>query len=418
MSKEDEFIAGLLKKQRPDLYGWINPSAQSPNMIRLLKKSTPFESNGNEEESVYPSSSMYIDEDGCFYERFDSCNKCIASIVPLPSLELEYPHPNTTDLVLISNPNSRTSCFYISAVCDIEQKYGKTPEGFSFQRLYVGDLVQFAIAKRFIVTKNKNEQQGYTLQAIPSSNGVSIEMHGLIGYKRSMRDQFLSTLRFDFGKKKRIDSPSEAVDFPGKVVVSSIGFNVEKGDFCAIVGPSGTGKSTIFKRLLCESQIVFRNDKGDTLGNEQAPRTMRLNPPLEPNQIAYVPQKNLLFNELTIPVSMRYTIFLRGIKATAPDTLWQSALLQAQYYDDIRDGVDNEGRRKNKRISGLSGGQERRLQLASELLGSRAHLLMLDEPTTGLDATCSRNFMTLLRWRSFSCLTVLFITHALCYIEH
>ena len=118
--------------------------------------------------------------------------------------------------------------------------------------------------------------------------------------------------------------------------------------------------------------------------------------------LGYVPQKDIMHDELTVEQSLTYTAKLR-IARDATRTEIKAAVAHAI------EAVDLGGREKTM-IANLSGGQKKRVSIAMELLAS-PRLLILDEPTSGLSPDLDRSMMELCRKLSHENCTVLMVTH-------
>lgn len=178
-------------------------------------------------------------------------------------------------------------------------------------------------------------------------------------------------------------------------LVDGTSLAIEPNTFVALVGGSGAGKSSLLTCITGSSpctagQVMF--DGIDTKGNRSAFDAV----------LGYVPQRDIMHDNLTVEQSLLYTARLR----IAHDT--SRAELKATVAHAI-EAVDLRGREKSL-ISSLSGGQKKRVSIAMELLAS-PRLLILDEPTSGLSPDLDRSMMELCRKLSQESCTVLMVTH-------
>ena len=175
---------------------------------------------------------------------------------------------------------------------------------------------------------------------------------------------------------------------------------IHPGEFVCIVGPSGSGKSTLMNVLAGR----VRPDQGRvSLGD------MDLHDNFEAlkQDIAFVPQSDVLHDGLTLRQGLGYTARLR----LPADT---TAAARAQVIDLAVRSVGLADRLDVK-LASLSGGQKKRASLASEIL-SRPSLLFLDEVTSGLDESTDREIMELLRGLTREEMTIVCVTHTLANI--
>ncbi|MDH3316170.1 MAG: ATP-binding cassette domain-containing protein [Gammaproteobacteria bacterium] len=161
----------------------------------------------------------------------------------------------------------------------------------------------------------------------------------------------IEDLHYAYGAKKALDGVS---------------LSIRRGRFTAVLGPNGAGKSTLFS-LLC-GLIASRNGRIRVLGFElsEAPRAALL-------QMGIVFQQPTLDLDLSVAQNMTYFGALRGLsgkacKRRAADCLQRMGL---------------NGREREK-ARDLNGGHRRRLEIARTML-CEPSLLLLDEPTVGLD---------------------------------
>ena len=153
-----------------------------------------------------------------------------------------------------------------------------------------------------------------------------------------------------------------------------------------ILSPSGYGKSTLFKLILG----IIKPENGNVDITQNA-------------QISYIPQDPVLFEHLSIYDN---ATFFKNIKARKKE------------FDDDRFnefaralGFDDTLLHSNKSINQLSGGQKRKLSLL-KALSLNPNILLLDEPTTGLDAQVKMEFLNLLKVLAVEHnILVLYITH-------
>ncbi len=183
-------------------------------------------------------------------------------------------------------------------------------------------------------------------------------------------------------------------------LLNDVNFCIPRGHFAAIVGPSGCGKTTLLKAIAGIKEI--------TTGSfywEQ--RDLAEEGDFEPQEIGYVPQFSIAYDELTVDESIESSARLR-IKADE---------------DEINDIIDKvlaeTGLTEiaDRPVKLLSGGQKRRLALAMELVSS-PRILLCDEVTSGLDPRSEREIVELLHELSMKDgRIVISVTHSLAQME-
>ena len=176
----------------------------------------------------------------------------------------------------------------------------------------------------------------------------------------------------------------------GREILRDVSMLAKPGEFVGVLGPSGCGKSTLIQHLVgldrFDSGVVSVNGRNFSESKSEFLR-----------QISYLPQQIAVHEELTVCEEMEIFCELHSVnRSKINDTL---ELV----------GLKNEVK---KRIGTLSGGQQRRLGIALELLRN-PQLLILDEPTSGLDPKTETDVMTYLRRVASQGKTVICSTHIL-----
>jgi len=148
--------------------------------------------------------------------------------------------------------------------------------------------------------------------------------------------------------------------------VNNISFEIKTGEVVGFLGPNGAGKSTTMKMIACYM--------APTNGDVKLDQYSILNEPEEiKKRIGYLPENNPLYTDMPIIEYLRFTAEIQGIKKN------QVAERIASMVDLC--GLDVE---KHKRIGELSKGYRQRVGLAQAMIHD-PEVLILDEPTTGLD---------------------------------
>jgi len=181
----------------------------------------------------------------------------------------------------------------------------------------------------------------------------------------------------------------------GRLILDDVSVAALPGEVTAIAGVSGAGKSTLLSAL----NGLVPADAGTVLINDE---NLYWNYGALQLLFGYVPQADIVHRELALGDALRAAAQLRLPIDTPPNEL-EGRL------DETLDSLDLLSR-KDQQIKKMSGGQQKRASLAIELI-ARPPLLLLDEPTTGLDPGLRRQLMQLLRQLAAQGRTVLLVTH-------
>lgn len=178
--------------------------------------------------------------------------------------------------------------------------------------------------------------------------------------------------------------------FAGRTVVDHVDLKVAEGRICGFLGPNGSGKTTTL-RMIC-GLLIPDEGEGEVLGLDL--RTQR---GLIKRQIGYMTQKFGLFGDLTIRENLEFVARVYGLDRTAARV--DDALVQL--------GLDT---RSDQLAGKLSGGWKQRLALAASVL-HEPRILLLDEPTAGVDPQARREFWDQIHALAATGITVLVSTH-------
>jgi ABC-2 type transport system ATP-binding protein len=166
-------------------------------------------------------------------------------------------------------------------------------------------------------------------------------------------------------------------NFPGVRAVDHLSFEVQAGEIFGPVGPDGAGKTTTLRMLAG----VMPPDDGKIV---VAGSDVRRDPEGAKHHLSYMPQRFGLYEDLTVDENIRFYADLFGVKK-AERIPRATQLLQAAGMSEFR-----------KRLAGkLSGGMKQKLGLVCALI-HRPKVILLDEPTTGVDPVSRRDFWRIL----------------------
>lgn len=157
--------------------------------------------------------------------------------------------------------------------------------------------------------------------------------------------------------------------------LDNVSLSVERGEMFGLIGPDGAGKSTLYRILA----TLSRPDAGtarlcglDTVADCRKLRTM----------IGYMPERFSLYSDLTVAENLRFFASLFGVSPDANRDLIASVFRQLERFPDRKAGA-------------LSGGMKQKLALSCALI-HRPEILLLDEPTTGVDSVSRSEFWDML----------------------
>lgn len=172
--------------------------------------------------------------------------------------------------------------------------------------------------------------------------------------------------------------------------LDNISMTITKGIF-GLLGENGAGKTTLLKTLATIVPVqegVIMIDNYDISDNTEEVRKL----------IGYLPQKFNFFENLTVKEMLDYIASLKGVEADDRTFEIESIVNKFNLMDKI-----------NNKIKSLSGGMKQRVAIAQSLLG-KSELVILDEPTVGLDPNERLNFRNIINEKSQNS-TIIISTH-------
>jgi ABC-type multidrug transport system ATPase subunit/pSer/pThr/pTyr-binding forkhead associated (FHA) protein len=189
----------------------------------------------------------------------------------------------------------------------------------------------------------------------------------------------------------------------GTVLLDNVSLNLPAGTLTAVIGPSGAGKSTLLGALngLRPATSGAIRWLGRDLYREYDQLRLHL---------GYVPQEDIQHPQLKVQDALRYAARLRLPPDTSPTELNRRV-------DEVVDEMQLRPRLEQRVGTGLSGGQRKRVSIATELL-TAPPILFLDEPTSGLDPGLDIRVMSdLLRGLADAGRIVVVVTHSVLALE-
>ncbi|KAJ5551156.1 hypothetical protein N7535_000901 [Penicillium sp. DV-2018c] len=185
-----------------------------------------------------------------------------------------------------------------------------------------------------------------------------------------------------------------------KTVLDNVSASMQRGSLTAIIGSSGSGKTSLLNLMAGRMNLSRTNTSGTTTFND--------NPDITRIRSAYVMQEDVLIPTLTVRETLRYSADLRLPPPTTPaerHAIVEQVILELGLKEcaDTRIGTTAH--------KGCSGGEKRRTSIGVQLLANPS-VLFCDEPTTGLDATSAYQIIRTLKKLALDGRTVVVSIHA------
>jgi ABC-2 type transport system ATP-binding protein len=174
----------------------------------------------------------------------------------------------------------------------------------------------------------------------------------------------------------------------GRRVLTDVCVDVGEGTVTGLLGPSGSGKTTLIRCVAGVQRITWGTVR--VLGLPAGAPALR-------HTVGYVTQAASVYRDLTVRENLRYFGAILGVGARRVDEVIGEVSLRAE---------------AESRVDRLSGGQQSRVSLATALLGS-PRVLLLDEPTVGLDPVLREDLWTLFHRLANTGVTLLVSSHVM-----
>ena len=187
-----------------------------------------------------------------------------------------------------------------------------------------------------------------------------------------------SVLPLHVNKHMLIDADNISVRLDrAEMAIDQVSICIHSGEFIGLIGPNGAGKTTLLRTLL-----GLRKPSSGEIHREKV-------------SYGYIPQRGNMYSGIT-PLSVLEVVRLgsRGDQAKAEAAL----------------GTVGMSGLANRRFNELSGGQQQRVSIAKALAGE-AEVLILDEPTTGIDERSQQEFYDILRDLQAQGITIIMVSH-------
>jgi len=183
--------------------------------------------------------------------------------------------------------------------------------------------------------------------------------------------------------------------FGSHQVVTDLSFEVNQGETFAFLGANGSGKTTTIRCLLG----LLEADGGSLLINGQHYNTSMA------KTLGYLPEERGIYTDSYVLETMTYFGTLKGLSVTEANK-WSVGYLE-------RVGL---GDKQKSKVKELSSGQQQKIQLGLTMI-NEPKLMVLDEPTKGLDPVNRKLLLDLLQERKTQDSTIIFITHQMEEVE-
>lgn len=181
-------------------------------------------------------------------------------------------------------------------------------------------------------------------------------------------------------------------------VLQGVDFHVEESEFIYIIGPVGSGKSSLLKTLYGELDL-YEGEKAEVLGRDMLKIKRREIPALR-KEMGIIFQDFQLLHDRSVFKNLRFVL-----KATG----WKDKKAIEERIDDVLDAVGMKDK-KDKMPFELSGGEQQRIAIARAIL-NKPRIIIADEPTGNLDPQTADNIVSLLKQISLTGTAVVMSTH-------
>ena len=183
------------------------------------------------------------------------------------------------------------------------------------------------------------------------------------------------------------------------IVLKNVNMNIQKGSISGLIGKSGSGKTTLMRNIIG----FYKPDKGNIYVND---KEVSKNKNEIRKNVGFTTQEGCFYEELSVKDNLEYFGRMYGLKKESIKMKSQALLNLVRLNDNL-----------NTKAGSLSGGMKRRLDIAISLMHG-PELLIMDEPTTGLDYITRKAIWDLIKRIKAVGVTVLISSHLLDEIDY
>lgn len=158
--------------------------------------------------------------------------------------------------------------------------------------------------------------------------------------------------------------------------LDNVTLTIPAGHIVGFIGPSGAGKTTLIRVIVGRQHLS--SGSATVLAHPAGTAPLR-------SQVSYMTQETSVYSDLTVVQNLRYFATMRGLKQRE----------RSRVVTELLTTIDMQAQAEQL-VGSLSGGQKQRVSLAVALIGN-PHLMVLDEPTVGLDPVLREQIWTLFR---------------------
>jgi ABC-2 type transport system ATP-binding protein len=195
-----------------------------------------------------------------------------------------------------------------------------------------------------------------------------------------------------------IEVDSLIIDYPGHRAIKNISFNIKAGTVTSIIGPNGAGKTTLLMCLAALMRPLSGTIKINGIDTVKDPRECHRN-------VGYLSDFYGLYNSMTVEQYIKYFAFARGLTIEYGNNIVYDTAKRLNLHQKFKEN-----------ISALSRGMRQRLAIAQAIIHN-PHVLLLDEPSSGLDPEARHSLSLLLSELNSKGTTILVSSHILSELQ-